>query len=75
MKTLANNVRNLDEVLKKYSDKRTEITVQTFNIIKIIKLFTWERLLYKKIKEKRKKEILVAKKKIKSVSFISLIYI
>lgn len=41
----------------KAKDERMKIPTQTFNIIKTIKLYSWENAFIAKIKEKREEEI------------------
>ena len=47
----------------KASDERMNITSRVFDMIKIIKLYSWEKIFKKKINEKREKEIDIVKKK------------
>ena len=47
----------------KETDERMNITSRTFDMIKIIKLYSWEKLFKSKINEKRKIELDIKKKK------------
>ena len=47
----------LQKLYMKAKDERMKITTQTFNIIKTIKIYSWENAFIAKIKEKREEEI------------------
>ena len=48
---------SLQKMYMKAKDERMKITTQTFNIIKTIKLYSWENAFIAKIKKKREEEI------------------
>ena len=50
----------------KATDERMNITSKTFDMIKIIKLYSWEKLFKKKINKKREKEVAITKNKLKA---------
>ena len=52
-----------ENALMEASDKRMDILSQTFNIIKIIKLYVWEKLFIKKIEKSKKEENVIMRKK------------
>ena len=49
----------------KATDERMNITSRAFDMIKIIKLYSWEKIFKDKINKKRENEIEITKKKIK----------
>ena len=49
--------------LMEISDKRMNVLSQTFNIIKIIKLYVWEKLFIKKIEKVKEEENIIMRKK------------
>ena len=57
----------------KATDERMNITSTTFDIIKIIKLYSWEKIFRKKINDRRKNEIDVTKKKLNVQKIITSI--
>ena len=57
----------------KATDERMNITSTTFDIIKIIKLYSWEKIFRKKINDRRKNEIDVTIKKINVQKIITSI--
>ena len=58
----------------KATDNRMNITSRAFDMIKIIKLYSWERLFKRKIDEKRKIEIEIGKKKLSVQVVVNTIY-
>ena len=64
---------NLHNENMKATDERMNITSRVFDMIKIIKLYSWEKLFKKKINEKREKEIAISKKKLKVTTIITSI--
>ena len=58
----------------KATDERMNITSKTFDIIKMIKLYSWENIFKSKINEKRKKELEANYKKIKLHIAVTTIY-
>ena len=58
----------------KATDNRMNITSRAFNMIKIIKLYSWERLFKRKIDEKRKIEVEIGKKKLSVQVVVNAIY-
>ena len=56
------------------SDARMDVISQTINIIKMIKLYTWEKIFLKKIGEKRKKELKICGAKVRLNIWIDTIY-
>ena len=58
----------------KATDNRMNITSRTFDMIKIIKLYSWERLFKKKIDEKRQIELEIGKKKLNVQVIVNTIY-
>lgn len=51
----------LQKMYMKAKDERMKVTTQTFNIIKTIKLYSWDKAFLKKIQEKRDREIKLLK--------------
>ena len=58
----------------KATDDRMNITSTTFDMIKIIKLYSWEKLFKKKISQKREIELDINKKKLNVQVIINTIY-
>ena len=58
----------------KATDERMNITSKTFDIIKMIKLYAWEKVFKQKINEKRDKELEANYKKIKLQIIVATIY-
>ena len=58
----------------KATDNRMNITSRAFDMIKIIKLYSWERLFKRKIDEKRKIEVEIGKKKLSVQVVVNTIY-
>ena len=58
----------------KATDERMSITSKTFDIIKMIKLYSWEKIFKKKINEKRDLELNANYKKIKLQIVVATIY-
>ena len=58
----------------KATDERMNITSKTFDIIKMIKLYSWEKIFKSKINEKRKIELNANYKKIKLQIIVATIY-
>ena len=52
-----------ENALVEVSDKKMNIISQTFNIIKIIKLYVWEQLFIKKIEKVKEEENIIMRKK------------
>ena len=52
----------------KATDNRMNITSRTFDMIKIIKLYSWERIFKKKNKSKKRNRIRYKQKKIRYTS-------
>ena len=57
----------------KATDERMNVTSRTFDMIKIIKLYSWEKIFKKKINKKRENEISITKKKLNVQIIISAI--
>ena len=57
----------------KATDERMNITSRAFDMIKIIKLYSWEKLFKEKINKKRENEISITKKKLNVQIIISAI--
>ncbi len=58
----------------KATDNRMNITSRTFDMIKIIKLYSWERIFKRKINQKREIELEISKKKLGVQVFVNTIY-
>ena len=58
----------------KATDNRMNITSRAFDMIKIIKLYSWERLFKRKIDEKRIIEVTIGKKKLAVQVVVNTIY-
>ena len=58
----------------KATDERMNITARTFDIIKMIKLYSWEKIFKNKINEKRDIELKANYKKIKLQIIVATIY-
>ena len=58
----------------KATDNRMNITSRTFDMIKIIKLYSWERIFKKKINQKREIELDISKRKLGIQVFVNTIY-
>ena len=58
----------------KATDDRMNITSRTFDMIKVIKLYSWERLFKKKINQKREIELNITQKKLNVQVIINAIY-
>ena len=58
----------------KATDNRMNITSRAFDMIKIIKLYSWEKLFKKKIDEKRVIEVTIGKKKLAVQVVVNTIY-
>ena len=56
------------------TDERMNITSKAFDIIKMIKLYSWENVIKSKIKEKREKELNANYNKIKLQIIVATIY-
>ena len=57
----------------KATDERMNITSRAFDMIKIIKLYSWEKLFKEKINKKRENEISITKKKLNVQIIINVI--
>ena len=58
----------------KATDDRMNITSRTFDMIKIIKLYSWEKIFKKKINQKREIELDINKKKLNVQVIINAVY-
>ena len=58
----------------KATDDRMNITSRTFDIIKVIKLYSWERIFKKKINQKREVELNINQKKLNVQVVVNAIY-
>ena len=58
----------------KATDDRMNITSRTFDIIKVIKLYSWERIFKKKINQKREVELNINQKKLNVQVIVNAIY-
>ena len=58
----------------KATDNRMNITSRAFDMIKIIKLYSWEKLFKRKIDEKREIEVTIGKKKLAVQVVVNTIY-
>ena len=58
----------------KATDNRMNITSRTFDMIKIIKLYSWEKIFKRKINQKREIELAINKKKLDVQVFVNTIY-
>ena len=58
----------------KATDERMNITSRAFDMIKVIKLYSWENLFKKKINQKREIELDISKKKLNIQVIINAIY-
>ena len=58
----------------KATDDRMNITSRAFDMIKIIKLYSWEKLFKKKINQKREVELNINKKKLNVQVVVNAIY-
>ena len=58
----------------KATDNRMNITSRTFDMIKIIKLYSWERIFKRKINQKREIELDISKRKLGIQVFVNTIY-
>ena len=58
----------------KATDERMNITSRTFEMIKIIKLYSWEKIFKKKINQKREIELNINKKKLNVQVVVNAVY-
>ena len=58
----------------KATDNRMNITSRTFDMIKVIKLYSWERIFKKKINQKRVVELNINRKKLNVQVIVNAIY-
>ena len=63
-----------ENALMEIRDKKMNIISQTFNIIKIIKLYVWEKLFIKKIEKVKEEENIIMKKKARMTLIVNSSY-
>ena len=61
---MAEKKKNLQHENMKATDERMNITSKAFDMIKIIKLYSWEKFFKEKINKKREKELSITKQKL-----------